>query len=198
MQICYCSGPFFGSLILCVVAGFLAVKAQTRSEVSEIRISSDFGRISSAEVDKDDGNKLIAIRRIVFMFEDSGQKIRQTEFVEIQLESKYPLPTGAGCCEPYGFISGKSFPVYSAGRYQLIRMGKADFEQLKDGSIIFLAYLVPAMIQSLAEKSKNNDFRDQAGEKFGRLSKKVINRFPKIKENQDGFLKRMRQISSEN
>lgn len=189
--------------IVCLMIGIMFLippKSQTQNVPDEKRpkvIHTEltrrldwFRKVSSTAKPVDEGNRIVAIRRIKLNFEDLDEKrswfINQKDLIQIEVFSKVQIPvTNAS---QYLIIGDRWFEEPS--RSSDNRTGSAlltpeEFAEIKDGSII--SYVIaPGSFTNdawLKESYKNGEPKQIPGAKFGRLDKSMIERFPVIEEN---------------
>jgi len=147
-----------------------------------------FWKVSSAMDPIDDGNKIIAVRRIVLHFQDVDQKgsfANKKDLVEIEVFSKILIPVTDAA--QYLIIGDRAFPEpprSSDFHTVFAHLSPKDFSELRDGSIV--SYVISAGVldqTGLINTYKNGEPNDIAGAKFGRLNKSMIDGLPTIEED---------------
>jgi len=197
-----------GICFVCACAVLLMVQmVHTQAPVDEKRQSAVanqtkaqrqlFWKVSSAKDPIDDGNKIIAVRRIVLHFQDVDQKGRsfanKEDLVEIEVFSKILIPVTDAA--QYLIIGDRAFPEpprSSDFHTVFAHLSPKDFSELRDGSIV--SYVISAGVldqTGLINTYKNGEPNDIAGAKFGRLDKSMIDGFPTIEEDRQSHLLRM-------
>lgn len=149
-----------------------------------------FSQVSKVKESKNESNRIVAVRRI-FQVNDEFDKKRgyfknKIQMVEIELYSKHaPQPTNAlnvivQLGDFMDYVRGTS----GDGHTLFIVLKHEDFAGLIDGSIV-TCFLSPGIIsrEKLREQYKNGEPAEVIGEKYGRLDKKMLDRFPVIEED---------------
>lgn len=161
-----------------------------------------FWKVSSTAVPADEGNKIVAVRRINLSFDDrddKGSTFRNKKLMyEIELFSKVIIPVTNST--QYLIIGDIALPepLITGDRHTIFAYLEAkDFDALKDGAII--TYMIsPVQINSeaLKESYKNGEPKEIAGAKFGRVDKKMAEQFPVIEEDAKTILSRVTQTKN--
>jgi len=162
-----------------------------------------FWKVSSAKDPIDDGNKIIAVRRIVLHFQDVDQKGRsfanKKDLVEIEVFSKILIPVTDAA--QYLIIGDRAFPEpprSSDFHTVFAHLSPKDFSELRDGSIV--SYVISAGVldqTGLINTYKNGEPNDIAGAKFGRLNKSMIDGLPTIEEDSKSQVLRISGIENQ-
>jgi hypothetical protein len=154
------------------------------------QLYGEFTQLSSSEISADEGNKIVAVRRINMVIEDTnsdGYLIkRKIPMVEIELYiavsppisnlmnivrigDKEVLPTNMAC--------GTNSKCVSVELYQ------KEYEQLPDNALIIYRIGLPIPSKTLKEMYKTGEPKEVVGAKFGRLDKSMIDKFPTVERN---------------
>jgi hypothetical protein len=149
-----------------------------------------FGQKKEVEIISVSENKVVAVRKLIFSIE-AADKIKQKTFIEIELEGNFN-PEVSNCCDPHAFIDGVSFWLIrgTEGRF-FIKMDQKTFKNLKNNSEIFASSVPPIGLNKIAEDYRDKRSSFMNGVSFGKLKKKLIKRFPAIKETQQSYSKRV-------
>lgn len=158
-----------------------------------------FWKTSSTKIPADEGNKIVAVRRINLTVDDydaKGNKFKKKKLIyEVELFSRLRIPVTSSM---QYLIIGDSIisQVHVNGSSQTIfgHLEQEQFELIKDGAII--SYTISPVNLSLQseivkESYKNGEPEKVAGAKFGRIDKKAADRFPLIEEDSETLLLRI-------
>ena len=148
-----------------------------------------FFKVSSTTVPVDEGNKIVAVRRINLIFDDvdsKGNTFKNKKLMyEVEVFSKTVIPVTNSI--QYLIIGDIALPepLTSGDRHTVFGYLQArEFEELKDGALV--SYMIsPVQInaEDLKQFYKNGEPKEIAGAKFGRLEKGMADRFPIIEED---------------
>ncbi|MBX7169708.1 MAG: hypothetical protein K1X72_02050 [Pyrinomonadaceae bacterium] len=117
------------------------------------------------------------------------QFVNKKTLVEIELVGDFNLEV-LNCCEPYAVIDGKIFDVTRGNSLRIfITMDEMTFKSLKDKSKICVGMSLFSSQEYLVKTCKSNETPNAL-----RLEKKLINKFPTLKENSDIQNKRRYKI----
>jgi hypothetical protein len=149
-----------------------------------------FGQKKKTEIISVSENRVIAVRKVIFSIE-AADKIKHETFIEIEMEGNFN-PGISNCCDPHAFIDGVPFWLIrgTEGRF-FIKMDQKTFKNLKNNSEIFASSVPPNGLNKIAEDYRDKKSSFMNGVSFGKLQKKLIKRFPTIKENQQSYAKRV-------
>ncbi len=163
---------------------------QTRSNQDSDKFDGGFRRLSSTETDRDKGNKIVAVRRINVIVEDTdsdGNFVnRGIAMVEIELYSNVAPPiTNAAHIVRIGdkeFVPGN---IACSGNRSCVsvEISEKEFDELQDGGLITYRIGSPISPKVLKELYKDGEPKEVVGAKFGRLDKKMIDKFPTVERN---------------
>jgi hypothetical protein len=149
-----------------------------------------FYRTSTTEVDTDEGNNIVAVRKlnvIVDATDSEGNLIkRKIPMVEIELSisvsppisnlmsivrigDKEVLPANRACATNSKCVS--------------VELYQKEFEQLPDNALITYRIGFPIPSKTLKEVYKTGEPKEVVGAKFGRLDKSMIDKFPSVERN---------------
>lgn len=178
-------------------------KKMTEIEKEQKTQGEMFWKTSSIESPVDEGNKIVAIRRINFPFEDLDKNTKliftnKKTLVEIELYCSVPVPV-SNIGRDYAFIGGKVFeaPLIGANRRHIfIRMELKEFDELKDGASVYFSSLPRKAVNEelIKESFKNGEPREITGAKFGRLDKKMIDQFSIVEEDNETMRVRVHKL----
>lgn len=191
-------------VILATAASSANAQSQTKTQSQryerimreEREIAAAFSKTSSTAIPVDEGNRIVAVRRITLIFDRQGETEKQN-LVEVELYSEYRLPVSNANLD-YVFFGEKVFILFVAGDRQriFVWMKPAEFEEIKDNALVTVMPL-PISLESLrnmiVETYKNGEPKEVSGAKFGRLTKAMIDKFPPLEENSESSLKRIQK-----
>jgi hypothetical protein len=156
-----------------------------------------FWKVSPAAIPADEGNKIVAVRRVNLIYDDvdaKGNTFKNRKLMyEVELFSKVIIPVTnstqyliiGDIALPEPFITGDRHTIFA-------HLQQKEFEQLKDGAIISLL-ISPVQINSetLKQIYKDGEPKEITGAKFGRMDKSAAERFPVIEEDSKTQLSRL-------
>ncbi len=160
-----------------------------------------FWKRSSTKVSSDEGNKIVAVRRINLTFDDydtKGNKFKKKKLVcEFELFSRVRIPvTNAGQYLIIGDLVVSQVHISGDNHTILGYLEQKQFESLKDGAIISYT-IVPASLDVVSEivkeSYKNGEPEQIDGAKFGRIDKKAIEKLPVVEETSEDLSLRTNQ-----
>lgn len=188
-----------------VIGTFIAVAQQSQSQTAtdEKRMEDIekmqkeqvqmFWKVSTSDNPTDIGNRIVAVRRVVRIVDDynnqQGMFKNKIQMVEIELYSKVLIPVTNE--SQFAQIGEKILtPHRSADAHSLfILLEKKDFDELEDGEIISYTIGNPNNLVPRKTSVAGEPF-NIIGAKFGKLDKKMIDRFPAIEEDAKETIKR--------
>lgn len=148
-----------------------------------------FWKVSSTKNPSDDGNRIIAVRRIKLQFEDTDPKgksfTNHKDLVEIEVFSKTEIPVTNAA--QYLIIGDKAFPepARSADLHSVfVHLSPEEFNEIKEGAIV--SYMISSALvdkEALRNAYKNGEPGELSGAKFGRLYKTMIEQSSAIEED---------------
>jgi hypothetical protein len=187
---------------LIVIVGTLLIFAQQK-EVSNnnqdkidkkimepMEDKSIFYRTSTTEVETDEGNKIVAVRKISIIVDatdSEGNLIkRKIPMVEIELSGKVSPPI-SNLINIVRIGDKEVFPANKAcgtnSKCVSVELYQKEFEQLPDNALITYRIGYPIPSKTLKEMYKNGEPKEVEGAKFGRLDKKMIEKFETVERN---------------
>lgn len=148
-----------------------------------------FQRWSSTKDIKDEGNEIIAVRRINLIVESiAGREVVNQKVPRVELElysSIIPPVTNSGHFVRIGDMEFAPFNRACGGNSHciIVELSPEQFEALSDNALI--SYRIGNSINPkiLKESYKNGEPSEIMGVKFGRLNKKAIDGFPTLERN---------------
>ena len=155
-----------------------------------------FKKSSSAEESVDKGNMIVAIRKVNLIFDDVDEKKatfkNRKTIVEIEVYSKVQIPVTDAV--QFAVIGEKiiSDPPRSAdGHTFFIHLTPEEFAALKDDAIVTYSIGLTS-----APGASEKNAKTKIGAKFGKIDKKLIDRFPVIEEDNQAQMLRMSQTKN--
>lgn len=148
-----------------------------------------FWKTSSTNPPADEGNRIVAIRRINLIFDDvdsKGSTFKNKKLLyEVELFSSVKIP--ATNSTQYLIIGDIVFrePLVTGDRQSIYAyLTKKEFKALKDGALVhYMISPAPINSENIKKAYKNGEPKQIPGAKFGRIQKRAAARTPIIEEN---------------
>jgi hypothetical protein len=149
-----------------------------------------FSRLSSVKVETDDGFCILAVRKMIIWInsptDDSPSARIKKEMVQIELQAKR-MPMARNLGNNRIQIGDKLFNLYrdtciDKSECVIVAISVSEFNDLKDNSLVTLSN-GNMDANMLKELYKNGEPEEVYGAKFGRLDKKMIDKFSIVEIN---------------